>query len=336
LKLQKRHRQFLLSAFAVAFPAVLLILCLRKFDLQLFLTQMKEVHWAYLLLATGATLGILVALATQWRLFLPPGRPVPFPRMFQVVSLFAMLVNTVPFWGGHAFAIYLMGVKEKVGKTAALSVITLEQIADGFAKILVLAGVAFFCPFPEWMKAGAQGLVLLVLGVYLILFIFAYRFRRDPARDELFKPIGWRRLLSFVALWAHHLHALRSFRKMMGGILLAVTMKGCELLAIFLVQISFGVDLPLYAPLLVLGALSLATMLPLSPGRLGVFEATVYWVYHSLGVNPTLALSLGLFIHMVHTLPFLLVGYAVSLKLGFRKKEALDQASNSLVLAGES
>ena len=111
---------------------------------------------------------------------------------------------------------------------------------------------------------------------------------------------------------------------MLGGILLAVVMKGCELLAILLVQKSFGLELPFYAPLLVLGALGLATMLPLSPGRLGVFEATVYWIYQYLGVDPTSALALGLFIHMVHTLPFIFVGYAVSIKLGFKRKEAME------------
>jgi uncharacterized membrane protein YbhN (UPF0104 family) len=100
------------------------------------------------------------------------------------------------------------------------------------------------------------------------------------------------------------------------------------------VQKSFGLDLPFYAPLVILAALSLATMLPLSPGRLGVFEATLYFVYQSFGVEPTLALTLGLFIHLVHTLPFILTGYGVSLKLGFKKKDLADSAEKPILLAG--
>jgi uncharacterized protein (TIRG00374 family) len=332
--LQKKYRQFFLSALAIVVPALLLFFCLRKFDLHLFARQMEEVRWSFLAFAFLLPAGILWAQSLQWQVFLPPDRKVPLLRMFNVTSLFSMLVNTVPFWGGHAFAVYLLGVREKVGKTAALSVITLEQIADGFAKLVIFAGIAFFYPFPEWMRAGVKGFVLLVLTVYLVLLLLAFRFRDHPEMTGLFKPIGWRRLFAFAATWAHHLHALRSFKKMVGGIFLAVLMKSGEALAIYWVQKAFGLNLPFYAPWVILGALSLATMLPLSPGRLGVFEATLYFVYQSFGVEPTLALTLGLFIHLAHTLPFILIGYGVSLKLGFKKKEIPSASKEAIFLAG--
>ncbi|MFO1520317.1 MAG: lysylphosphatidylglycerol synthase transmembrane domain-containing protein [bacterium] len=310
-----------MGGVAVGLPVVLFFLCFRHFDFDRFLSELKHLNVGYFAAAFSMGAVILVAMALQWRLFLPKNKQIPFSKMFGIVSLFAMTVNTVPFWGGHAFAIYLLGHREKVGKTAALSVITLEQIAEGFGKIFLFAVVAFTCPFPEWMKKGMEAVMLVVLGAYVLLFVLAYRYR-DPS-ESLSAPTETRfqKLFLVFKTWAHHLHAIRSFKKMLGGILLAFFMKGAEAAAIFFVQKSFGVSLPAYAPLLVLAALGLATMLPLSPGRLGVFEAAAFVIYQFLGLDPTQALTLGIFIHMVHTLPFVLIGYLVSLKWSFKRKD---------------
>jgi uncharacterized protein (TIRG00374 family) len=332
--LKKRFiRPFFLTALAILLPSLLLFFCFRKFDFHLFWVEIEQIRWSFFIPAFLSTLCILLALSLQWKLFLPHDRSVSLGRMFQVVSVFAMLVNTVPFWGGHAFAIYLLGHREKVGKTAALSVITLEQIAEGFGKIMIFGVVALACPFPLWMRDGMETVLFLVFAAYLTLFFLAYRFRNLKEKRENSKSFGWIKIFSVFETWAYHLHVMRSFKKMAGGIALAMAMKGFEALGIFLVQKSFGVELPLYSSFLVLAALGLATMLPLAPGRLGVFEATAYVIYQYLGVDPTRALTLGIFIHLVHTLPFILTGYIISLKMGLKKKEMSLENEMSLALA---
>ena len=65
------------------------------------------------------------------------------------------------------------------------------------------------------------------------------------------------------------------------------------------VQQAFGLDLPLYAPLLVVASLDLATMISITPGHLGIFEATLFFIYQYLGLGPTEAMILALFDHLV-------------------------------------
>src|SRR5205085_6734674 len=57
---------------------------------------------------------------------------------------------------------------------------------------------------------------------------------------------------------------------------------------------AYGVHVSFGGSLLVLATAILATMLPLSPGNLGTYEASVFLVYRYLGVSPEVALSLAI------------------------------------------
>ena len=122
------------------------------------------------------------------------------------------------------------------------------------------------------------------------------------------------------------------------GVGLSLLMKGMEGLAVVLVQWSFGLSLPFYSSILVVAAVSLATFLPFSPGRVGIFEGAVYWAYKYLGLDDASALTLALFIHVVHSFPLILIGYGVSLKQGFHWKKVsfFSDENGTKILAGEA
>ena len=93
------------------------------------------------------------------------------------------------------------------------------------------------------------------------------------------------------------------------GVILAYGMKLGEASAIWGVQKSFGLDLPIWSVLLILAALNLATIIPLAPGNLGVYEATVFFIYQYLGLAPEKALVLALVQHICFLLPLAGTGY---------------------------
>jgi len=319
---QKKTKNFWLGILTFLVTSFLIYLCISKIDLKHFWESIRQIHLPYLFLGACFTLLILFLSSTQFKIFLPQNAPISFTKLFQIVSIFAMMVNLVPFWGGHALFVYLVGKREKVGVAPALSAMTLEQIADGVAKLFIFAGVAILLPFPDWMRNGIQGLVILVACVYAVVFYFAFRFRNLNQQKE-FSPVGWHKLLHFAANWAYHLHALRSLPKTVAGFALAIGMKLCEVMAVWMVQKSFGLDYSFPGALLMVAALCIATTLPLTPGRIGIFEATALLIYQYLGLDASKALALGVVIHVVHTLPFLAVGYLNSILMGFKRKELL-------------
>ncbi len=330
--MKRQFNRILKVAVALVCTAGLLYWCFRQVDTKLFLSSLENARWNWLVLAALCTLGILFLNSFQLKLFLPKYGLISFRRMFLLVSIFSMTVNVIPFWGGHALLIYLIGQKEKVGKTVALSVITLDQIIEGFGKLFIFLLVALVAPYPEWMKSGVQGFIVLVTVSYSVFFFLSYRYRNGVSEKVVPGHTLKGRIYYVFVNWAHHLHVLRSGKKLLGTACLSVSMKILEVLAIFFIQKSLGVGLGFPEALLVAAALSLATTLPLTPGRLGLFEAGALLTYQYLGIPAAQALALGVLIHAVHTLPYIVAGYLASLKLGFRRKEIpLDVANGALL-----
>ena len=85
---------------------------------------------------------------------------------------------------------------------------------------------------------------------------------------------------------------------LLGGVALALLMKGAEAVGMFAVQTALAVEIPATSTLVVLAAVSLATMLPLAPGNLGVYEGAAFLAYRWAGVDAETALALALLQHV--------------------------------------
>ncbi len=238
---------------------------------------------------------------------MPGESSVTWADMFLVVSAMAMISNSVPFMVGQASGVLLLARYGRIGHASALSVYTMEQVAEGIAKIVVVMGVALFAPLPTWLARGVQGFAVVVSALGVTFVVLAFRFRHPPAAPRLAGAFG--RLKHFGAQWAHSLEGLRMPRVLGAGVVLGLGMKAAELGGILAVQRSLGLDLPVGTALLVLASVNFATIVSVSPGNLGVFEAASFAAYRLTGVSPEHALTLSLLQHFCYLIPMLGVGY---------------------------
>lgn len=229
---------------------------------------------------------ILVCWAAFWRALLPAGeKPVGYRRMFEIVAAASSLMNTVPFGGGHASSVVLLVRRGGVTQRGAFSVLALDQLGEGVTKVSLFVLVALLLPLPAWMRAGVATASLVVAGWFVTLMV--------------------------ASRWARELEVLRHWRRSLGALACVIAMKGVEALALAAVQRAFGVPISAGGTLLVLAALILGTMLPVAPGNLGTYEASVFLVYRYLGVSPEQALALAVVEHVCFLLPSVGVGYAL-------------------------
>ncbi len=313
---QHPHKKWLwVLAWVIATAAI--YFCVRQIDWDKALTEWTSVHGGWLLLAALADLSVLGFWALQWRVFLPKGYHVHFGRMLEINALIAMTANTLPFLAGHALGIVLLAKREKTGTPVALSVMALDQLAEGFAKLSLFILVAAFTPLPGWMKTGILAACAVIFLFTTLLFFCAFRYRQLKRFMRSHSSPRWKKLWHFISRWGHHLEALRSWKVFAVGLLLALLMKGGEVGLVYCVQKSFGLDLPIWTALFVMAGVSLATMVPVSPGNLGIYEATVFFIYQFLGLSPELSLGLALFQHILYLLPKFVVGYGILLFRNF-------------------
>ena len=310
-----KKRWLYITAWAVA--SVCIYFAVQKLQWDSVLAELKNAYLFWLSLAVAGNFCILIFGTLQWLNFLPRNYHVGFPRMIEINALMAMTSNTVPFLAGHALAVVLLAQREKVGHAVALSVIALDQFAEGFAKLSLFLLIVILAPIPDWMR---QGILLALSAIFLffgVLFFFAFRHRHFKIFMSRQTHPRWYKIWRFISRCAHHLEALRSVRLFAVGMGTALAMKGTEVFAIWAIQKSLGVDLPLWTIFLVLASVSLVSMVPVSPGNLGVYEAAVFFVYQYLGLPAEQAMGLALLQHICLLIPYIGTGYLILLYRNF-------------------
>jgi len=311
------------TLFISLLTLALLCFCFRNIHLSQLLQSFLQLRFPYFLLALGFSFLVLVLLTLQFQSFLTPRNSIASSRLFALVAVFAMTTNLLPFGGAYPLFIYLFGKREKLGAAAALSLLTLDQIMDGLGKLCLFALLLMGVTLPLWIYRGIQAFVGALLIVYILVFIFAFVLKEK--KDFATAPKILRRLFSFVNDWAHHLHTLRSLSKTLWAIFLGIAMKLCEVASVWAIQESFGVSLGWPAALLLVSSLCITTALPSTPAKLGIYEGTALVVYEYLGLDPSLALTLGIFIHLAHSLPLVLAGYFSALRMRIQRKEIFQE-----------
>jgi uncharacterized membrane protein YbhN (UPF0104 family) len=189
-----------------------------------------------------------------------------------------------------------------------VSLMALEQLCEAFTKAALLGVTLVAAPLPPEWRTGTWTLAAALLAGALAAVILAQR------AAYVSPPVGtWR------YRWAHHLEALRSPRTLIVALALGVAMKVAQVAAIYAVQRSLGVVLPISTLPLILTAVSVATLVSVSPGNLGVYEAAAFAAYRWVGVPAEQALALGLVQHACYLLPTVGTGYAVTVWKMFKR-----------------
>jgi len=315
--LKKRYFIILLWFFV----AGLFYLCLQSIDLDRAWIEFSRADPFWLFAAVFCNACILGVWSSLWYLLLPEKCSVPFSRIFQANSYMSTSCNTIPFPGGHAVGVVALARRAEVGHSVALSVLALDQLMEGFAKTFVLTLVVIFVPLPEPV---GQAILIFVVVIGFFASIMFYLAHKQPRVIE--GTISFiDKIRKLVSRWSVHLEILRDVRIFSFGLLLALLMMFAQTLGIWAVQKSLALDLPFWAPILVMGALNLATVLPVTPGNFGIYEGTAFLAYQFYGLSSESALSLALLQHLCFLIPMVGSGYLILLFLTSAQKQSLSE-----------
>lgn len=270
--------------------------------------EIRSAHLGWLLAATALNFAILPLWAIEWRLLTPrDARPTP-ATMFGVVAVTSSVLNTIPFFAGEASAVGMLIVRGGLARGAALSVLAMDQLLVGVGKVSVVAAAALIAPLPSWLRSGVLTLVAGVAALMLAVLVLAHGWEQTRARLSRFAS-GPASLLARVLAWGTHFGAMREPAVAARLVALALAKKLAELAAIVAVQGAFGLDPSFSAGILVLAALAVTTLLPVSPANIGVYEATVYSIYRFLGFDAATAFGIALLQHTCFLAAGLVPGY---------------------------
>lgn len=296
-----------LLAWAAATSCVFIFA--RKFDLHAIFLEIRRANVGWVLLSMLGFFLLLPILTEQWVRLAPKSAQVRWSTMWESVTISLAAMNVLPFGGGHALATGLLARRVGLGLERAVSLLAVEQLCESMVKAGLLLLVLVVTPVPPEWRAAAWT----VAGVLLASSVFFWMLAQRPASAS---PSGsWRYRLT------QHAAPLREPRVLLVALGLGLGTKLVDLIGIYAVQRSLGVTLPVSTLPFLLMAVSVATLISVSPGSLGVYEAAAFAAYRWLGVPTEQALALAIVQHFCYLVPMVGTGYAITLLRAVRSRQ---------------
>ena len=273
--------------------------------------ELEKASGGWLICAFLFNFLILVVWTSLWSVLIPQGIVVSFPRLFQSNCLMSSSCNTLPFPGGHTVGLVLLAKIAKVKHSIALSILALDQMLEGIVKVMVMILAASFSPLPEQMQMGIKLFIILIVIFAGSMFYAAHKNPKIKTLKERTSLSKFDNIKGFVAQWIDHLELLRNYRVFCLGLILALVMMALQTLGLWAAQKSLGQELPFWTTILVMAALNLAMIFPLTPGNFGVYETTAFLIYKFSGLSAEIALTLAFLQHICFLIPMVSTGWIV-------------------------
>jgi uncharacterized protein (TIRG00374 family) len=263
-----------------------------------------------------------VAVRTfRWQILLRPILPkVNWVRLYEVVVIGYMANDVLPARLGEVVRAFVLDRREKVTKSATLGTIVVERIFDGITMVGFIAFAALFVRLdPDLDRLLQIGSILFFIGFAVFIFLASSPSRITRLIDLLLGqgPLGavvpesiHRRAHKVSASFIAGLQSLRSGRAVVGVLGTSILAWLLETTMYWLIgEYGFNLGLPFFAYMITTGAANLSTLVPSTPGYIGVFEAAAMGVLVGLfNSNQPQALSYVLVLHAALYFPVTLWG----------------------------
>jgi len=251
--------------------------------------------------------------AIRWRLLLQPLRKFQTQEVVPPLMIGFMGNNLLPAHLGELIRIFVLGREFSLPKAAVFSSVVLERIFDTAVILLFLVLSLFLVEeLPSWVSTTIffvsilAGLIILFLAVYLF---WTKRLIHATRRVFSFLPERFgRKLTETMEAGVLGLASMQSgglvFWIVVTSVLQWVLMAGMVYVSLW----SFGLHLPLFASVVIIGVSALGVSIPSVPGFFGIIQLSFWVILQGFGVDKGDAFASSIYFHLSNYIPVTLVG----------------------------
>lgn len=258
--------------------------------------------------------------ALRWHQLLLPVASLSGARLFPVVVIGYMANNILPARLGELARCYVLRRRDGVSPSAALGTVLLERVMDGLTMLAFMAATLPLLGFSEFLFRlmlgtaalfGVAGAVLLVMAVRPDLTTALTRAVTRPLPRGVAE-----RLQALVVSFCAGLASL-------GGLRATLRVFGLSCLAwlleagmYYVLMFAFPLRPSFPLAMLTTAVANLGTLIPSSPGYVGVFDFLGRSVLAQFGVPEAAALAYVLVVHAALIVPVSLLGLGYAWREG--------------------
>jgi uncharacterized protein (TIRG00374 family) len=301
-------------AAGLALAAVLLWIVLRDVDPAQLWASVKRASVLGLLVSAVLNLSHNVFRVWRWKALLEPvRRDLHFRPMFVAVILGYMTSWTIPGRLGELVRPTLLSARERVPLGPCLGSVVADRLLDGVAIVVLFVAGIWLSPLTgegaEYLGVIRSGSIFFIgfLTVFIGSLVVATSARAPLGRwvERRGKLLRWmgRTFLSI----ADGVRALREPRLLVRILVYSLLAWLVIALATWIGVRSVGADIPFGGMLVVLPILAFGVAVP-TPGGAGSYHAAMAFGLMLYHVNEVVGVSAGILMHVVITVPVILLG----------------------------
>jgi len=262
-------------------------------------TTIDALRGADWLLLAGAALASLLSVCAKgwaWHLLLRPAWPHRW-RDAQAATLVGAAVSTVSVSvSGEAARLQTLAARSEPPLGTVVSSVVWSRITEAIALVVFLTASFALLPPGPWVRGVRIGTVVALAALALLWLTGA-----------------WRRLIVQLPARWQHLAAIGSATgtpPLLGPVALGLANWCLQWLAYHWSIVGVGIAAPVGAALAALVAANLGGILRLTPGNVGVLQASIIMGLLPFGVHADRALAAGFALQAAQIVPIVLAGVA--------------------------
>jgi uncharacterized membrane protein YbhN (UPF0104 family) len=306
---------------------ICLVWVLRDFHGMQALRQISNVDWRWVLLGMSFDVLSYGVQAVRWEFLLRPFGKVRLTRTIRAVfaGLFANLV--FPLRPGEFLRSYLLSTSENISLGRVLGSLGVERLIDLVIATASLAIASLFVELPRRFNRVADilGIVTLALLAIIVALIFYLEMKMgdDPPPDQ--EPQGFgAKVMGALSV----LHAIGTAPSFYPALVASLLMPFCQVLGLWAMMRSFGLDLPFLAVLVVLLVINLGVSLPNAPANVGAYQFFCVLGLSVFQVDKSTATGFSIFAFLALTFPFVFLGFAAVVRSGLSMRSMREKVGH--------
>lgn len=287
-------------------------LAFRKVDYQELAQALKSANYLWVFPNMALMVFSMWLRAYRWKFMVNPIKKVGLQRLFSSTMIGFMANNILPVRLGEIVRAYSLGSKAGISRTASFATIVLERVFDGFSLLMLLWITLLISPFPDWVKKA--GNLTLALNVILLVVLIFLEVKTEPTLRFLNRLLRFlprkisNQLTEILFKFTTGLKVFRDLPSMIWILIFSIFIWGVVGISNYFIFLAFDLHPPIQASFILLVMVSLAVMIPASPGYVGTFHFFCIAALGLFGYGKNVALPFSVVLHAAQYIPITLIG----------------------------
>ncbi|MCL4466626.1 MAG: flippase-like domain-containing protein [Chloroflexi bacterium] len=296
----------------IGLSLVCLCLVVRGIDPDEVRTALSGVNYFWLFPSAAAGVVSVWFKALRWRLLFLPRTGLRTGKLFSITMIGYVINSVLPARLGDPARAVLVGEMGGAPTAQALATVVIERLLDVLTLLVFLVALMPFIGMPDWLWRSAFVVGLAAVGGFVgLLLIGRRRDRLVPALTRLLRPLPVLGSGAIAKQLDHLLSGMDAFGSPGNSAMIAFYCLVIWVLSVsqnYFVQLGFALPVPATAAVLVCIVNVLGMLIPSSPGYIGVFHYLTVLTLGLFAVDPSVALSYAIVLHLTIFVPLVAAG----------------------------